>query len=172
MVWVRSEYAGELAVAFAWLAALLPWTVSYSTLPGLGSVLFVRFPFVQVRYAFGIPVADGVSVRTPLDALALQSGQSVAVAYSAWVGGAAAIGAALLLSVLLYRDEAGVEARIESLVGISAVRVVGGLLALAAVVFSVATWLLWTRGLPGIQLPVGVVLLYVFGGTLLVVRRE
>jgi hypothetical protein len=166
MVWVRSEYAGELAVVLAWLSALLPWNITYSTLSGVGSVLFVRFPFFQVRYAFGIPLADGVAVTTPLSALAYQEGQTIATAYLAWTVGAAVVGAAVVLSLLLYRYEERVEATVD------AVRLMGALLALAGVVLTAATWLLWTRGFPGLPIPVGVVLLYLFGGTLLVARRE
>ncbi|WP_128477841.1 DUF7549 family protein [Halorussus pelagicus] len=166
MVWVRSEYAGELAVVAAWLSALLPWNVTYSTLSGVGSVLFVRFPFFQLRYVSGISISEGLAVRTPLSALALQEGQSIAAAYQAWTVGAAVVAAAVALSVLLYRFEERVEATIDP------VRAMGGLLVLAGVVLSVATWLLWTRGFPGLPIPVGVVFLYLFGATLLVARRE
>jgi len=166
MVWVRSEYAGELAVVLAWLSALLPWNVTYSTLSGVGSVLFVRFPFFQVRYTFGIPIADGVAVTTPLGALAYQEGQSIAVAYTAWAVGAVVVGGAVVLSLLLYGYEERVEATVD------AVRLMGALLALAGVVLTAATWLLWTHGFPGLPIPVGVVLLYLFGGTLLMARRE
>jgi uncharacterized protein (TIGR04206 family) len=76
------------------------------------------------------------------------------------------VGAAVVLSLLLYRYEERVEATID------AVRVMGALLALAGVVLTAATWLLWTRGFPGLPIPVGVVLLYLFGGSLLVARRE
>ena len=166
MVWVRSEYAGELAVVSAWLSALLPWNITYSTLAGVGSVLFVRFPFFQVRYVAGISIADGLAVSSPLGALAYQQGQSIAAAYAAWAVGAAVVGAAVVLSLLLYLREERVEATVD------AVRLMGGLLALAGVVLTAATWLLWTRGFPGLPIPVGVVLLYLFGGTLLVARRE
>ncbi|USZ68782.1 hypothetical protein NGM10_03360 [Halorussus salilacus] len=167
MVWVRSEYAGELAVVSAWLAALVPWNITYSTLSGLGSVLFVRFPFAQVRFAFGIPLAEGVAVSTPLGARAYQQGHPIAAAYTAWAVGAAVVGAAVLVSVLLYRYEARFERS-----RFDAVRVIGGLLALAGVVLTAATWLLWTRGFPGLPIPVGVVLLYLLGGVLLGARRE
>jgi hypothetical protein len=166
MVWVRSEYAEELAVVTAWLSAFLPWNVTYSTLSGVGSVLFVRFPFFQVRYIFGISISEGVAVSTPLGALAYQEGQSIAVAYAAWAVGAAVVAAAVALALLLYRYEDRVEAAIDP------VRVMGALLSLAGVVLTGATWLLWTRGFPGLPIPVGVMFLYLFGGTLLLARRE
>ena len=167
MVWVRSEYAGELAVVSAWLSVLLPWNITYSTLSGIGSVLFVRFPFFQIRYAFGIPLAERVAVTTPLGARAYQEGHSIATAYTAWAVGAAVVAAAVALSVLLYRYEERFEAS-----SFDAVRLMGGLLALAGVVLSVATWLLWTRGFPGVPIPVGVAFLYLLGGVLLAARRE
>jgi hypothetical protein len=166
MVWVRSEYAEELAVVTAWLSAFLPWNVTYSALSGVGSVLFVRFPFFQVRYIFGISISEGVAVSTPLGALAYQEGQSIAVAYAAWAVGAAVLAAAVALALLLYRYEDRVEATIDP------VWVMGALLSLAGVVLTGATWLLWTRGFPGLPIPVGVVFLYLFGGTLLLARRE
>jgi hypothetical protein len=166
MVWVRSEYAGELAVVAAWLSALLPWNITYSTLGGVGSVLFVRFPFVQVRYVFGISISEAVAVRTPLGALAYQEGQSIATAYQAWTVGAALVGAAVVLSLALYRHEETVESLTDP------VAAMGVLLGLAGAVLSVATWLLWTGPFPGVPIPVGVVLLYLFGGTLLLARRE
>lgn len=167
MVWVRSEYAGELAVVSAWLSVLLPWNITYSTLSGIGSVLFVRFPFFQIRYAFGIPLAERIAVATPLGARAYQQGHPIATAYTVWAVGAAVVAAAVALSVLLYRYEARLEAS-----SFDAVRLMGGLLALAAVVLSAATWLLWTRGFPGIPIPVGVLFLYFLGGVLLAARRE
>jgi len=87
MVWVRSEYAGELAVLSTWLSAFIPWNVMLSSVAG-GSVLFVRFPFVQVRYAYGVPFAEGTVILDPLSAISFQAGNSIAVAYQAWAVGA------------------------------------------------------------------------------------
>lgn len=42
MPWVRSEYAGETAVVSAWLAALVPWSVTYQpALPPLGATVYL-----------------------------------------------------------------------------------------------------------------------------------
>lgn len=51
MPWVRSEYAGEVAVVSAWLAALLPWTVTIQpSLPPLGARVYVaRFGLVGLQ---------------------------------------------------------------------------------------------------------------------------
>ena len=64
-MWVRSEYASELAVLSAWLAALVPWNVAYhARAPVDSTIFFVRFALVelQLRAASEI-VVDG----EPLD---------------------------------------------------------------------------------------------------------
>jgi hypothetical protein len=53
---VRSECAGELAVLSAWVAALLPWNVSFLWALS-GGLLVVWFPFVEMRYSIGLPLA-------------------------------------------------------------------------------------------------------------------
>ncbi|WP_144902297.1 DUF7549 family protein [Halobellus captivus] len=166
MVWVRAEYAGALAVVSTWIAALVPWNVTYSTGVSGGSVLFVRFPFFQIRYAYGVPTARGVSVSDPLSATAFQVGQTIQAAYQVWTVGAAVLALAIAFSVLYYRYEERIESG-----PIDPVRLLGGLLTLTGVVLAVATYLLVTRGFPGLPLPIGVVLLFVFGALLLTVDR-
>lgn len=166
MVWVRSEHAGALSVVFAWLSVLLPWNVTYSTGVSGGAVLFVRFPFFQIRYAFGVPFARAVRVMDPLSAVAFQSGQSIQVAYQVWVVGAAVLAAAFLFAVVYYLRDDAVESG-----PVDPVRLLGGLLGLGGVVLAAATYLLATRGFPGVPLPVGVAFLLVFGGVLLSADR-
>jgi uncharacterized protein (TIGR04206 family) len=166
MVWVRSEHAGALAVVSAWLTALIPWNVTYSPAVSGGSVLFVRFPFVQVRYAFGVPFAEAVLVSDPLSAVAFQAGQTIRVAYEAWAVGAAVVGAAVVLSLVYYAREEAVESG-----PVDPVRLMGALLGLAGVVLAVATYLLYAYGFPGVPIPVGVVFCFVFAGVLLTVDR-
>ena len=165
MVWVRSEYAGELAVLSAWLCAFVPWNVTYSPDVG-GGLLFVRFPFFQIRYAFGDTLARTFVVSDPLSAVAFQRGQSIQLAYQAWVVGAAVLLAAVLLSVAYYAHEKTVEAG-----PVDPVRAMGTLLLSAGVVLTAATALLVTRGLPGVPIPVGLAFLYAFGGVLLTIDR-
>ncbi|MGQ4554673.1 DUF7549 family protein [Halobellus sp. GM3] len=167
MVWVRAEHAGALAVVSTWLAAFVPWNVTYSTGVSGGSVLFVRFPFVQVRYAFGVPLARRVTVSDPLSATAFQAGQTIEAAYRVWTVGAALLAVAVVVSVLYYRYEERLEGG-----PVDPVRLLGGLLTLSGVVLAVATYLLATRGFPGVPLPIGVVFLFVFGGVLLTVERQ
>lgn len=166
MVWVRAEYAGPLAVVSTWLAAFVPWNVTYSPDIADGSVLFVRFPFFQVRYAFDVAAARRVAVSDPLSATALQAGQTIQAAYQAWTVGAAILAVAVVFAVAYYRDEESVESW-----PVDPVRLLGALLTLSGLVLVVATYLLATRGLPGVPLPIGVVFLLLFGGILLTVDR-
>ncbi|MFB6091531.1 MAG: hypothetical protein ABEK02_00810 [Haloquadratum sp.] len=167
MVWVRAEYAGALAVVSTWLSALVPWNVTYSTGVTGGAVLFVRFPFFQVRYTFGVPVARRVSVADPLSAIAYQSGQTIQAAYYAWGVGAAILAVAVGVAVAYYLREETLESG-----PVDPVRLLGALLSLSGLALAAATYLLVTRGFPGVPLPVGVVFLLAFGGVLLVVDRE
>ena len=165
MVWVRSEYAGELAVLSAWLSAFIPWNVMLSSVAG-GSVLFVRFAFVQVRYTYGVPFAQGVAVSDPLTAIDFQSGNSIAAAYEVWAVGAGIFAVAVAFSFVYYLAEERVEA-----LPLDPVRIMGALLGLTGVVLAGSTYLLVTRGFPGIPLPIGVLFLFVFAGVLLTIDR-
>jgi uncharacterized protein (TIGR04206 family) len=131
-----------------------------------GSVLFVRFVFVQVRYTYGVPFAEGVAVSDPLSAVSFQAGNSIVVAYQAWAVGAGVFAVVFLLSVAYYLAEARVEA-----LPVDPVRLIGALLGLSGVVLAAATYLLTTRGFPGVPLPIGVVFLFVFAGVLLTIDR-
>lgn len=162
---MRSEYAGELAVLSAWLAALLPWNVTYTAVPGTGgSALFLRFPGLQIRYIFGIPWADRLRVDHPIAALDLVSGVSETL-YYLWIAGAAVVGLAVLLSFAMY----AAERRVEELLPVHPVRAMGGLLAVSALSLSAATYAIATNGDfgGGIPIPLGLVVLYLLAGVLL-----
>lgn len=166
MVWVRAEYAGALAVVSTWLTVLVPWNLTYSTDVSGGAVLFVRFPFFQVRYVFGVSLARRVAVSDPLSAIAFQAGQTIQAAYRVWAVGAAILAVAVVVATAYYRYEDAVEAG-----PVDPVRLLGGLIGLSGVVLAAATYLLATRGFPGLPIPVGVVVLVVLGGVLLTVDR-
>lgn len=70
--------------------------------------------------------------------------------------------AALALSVAYYAHEARVEAA-----PVDPVRLMGVLLAGAGLAFGATTYLIATRGLPSLPVPVGVILLHALGGVLL-----
>ena len=171
MVWVRSEYAGELAVLTTWFSAFIPWNVFVGNVAG-GSVVLVRFPLLEVQYAFGVPLARGTSVRDPVSAYLLQAGQTVADAYAVWLVGAAVMLAAVALAVYYYREEERVESW-----NVDPVALLGGFLTAAGVVFAVASVLLTGSvlgvdlgvggGFEGTSVPVGVVFYLAFGALLL-----
>ncbi len=162
MVWVQQEHAGALAVVSAWLAALLPWNVTYSSAGGPW-VLFVRFPLFEFQYTSGLGAAvDGAALRSVLGAVQLRTGDGLEVATQIWALGALVVLAALGLSVVYYTNEARLEAS-----RIHPVRLMGGLLGLATVLFGIATGFVWTGGFGGIPIPVGVVVLGLLASVLL-----
>lgn len=169
MVWVRSEYAGELAVVSAWLAAVIPWNVTYATDEGLpGDVLYLRFPFFEVQYLIGFEINDNqFFLNTIGDAVSQQIGQGVFIAYATWLAGAALVSVAVLVSLIYYLEEERVEAG-----PVDPVTLIGGLLTVAGVVLAAASYLFVARGIPGYPIPVGTVLLLVLGTILLRVDRR
>lgn len=169
MVWVRSEYAGELAVVSAWLAAVVPWNITYASAEGLpGTILYLRFPFFEVQYLIDFQIDEQqFFLNTIGDAVSQQIGQGVFIAYATWLAGAALVGLAVLVSIAYYLEEERVEAG-----QVDPVLLIGGLLTVAGVVLAVASYLFVTRGIPGYPVPVGTVLLLVLGGILLRVDRR
>lgn len=167
MVWVRSEYAGEFAVLSAWLAALLPWSVSIASQDRL-SLVVVRFPLFLVQFLLGVQLRGGEQPLLPVwGAYTYPASEAVARAYLVWLGGAGVLALALLLSVVYYvADE-----RLEDRLPVDPVRLMGGLLLATAVVLSAATVMLWRSYLGG-AVPVGVVFCYAFGYLLLTVERQ
>jgi hypothetical protein len=178
MVWVRSEYAGELGVLLTWLSAVVPWNVTYSPLGRGGGVLFLRFPLFQLRYTRGVtlpPELYNDVALTPnllfndvLSVLALQRDPTtgaVAPVFPVWVAGGALFLVAVALSVAYYLREERVEAG-----PVDPVSLLGGLLALSGATFLLANYLL-TRSFPGVPVPLGALLVVGFGGLLLSAER-
>ncbi|MFW6321059.1 MAG: DUF7549 family protein [Halohasta sp.] len=162
MVWIQPNAAGPLAVVSAWIAALLPWNVTYSSGGGQW-VLFVRFPFVEFQYTSGFGSGiDGPALRTVRGAIAAQSGQGLESATLVWGGGALVVAAAVVLSVVYYTNETQLAD-----LPVDPVRLMGGLLGLAALLFAVATGFVWTGGFGGIPIPVGVPLVGLLAWVLL-----
>lgn len=167
MVWVKSEYAGELSVVSAWIAALLPWWISYAPAGPLGSsVVFFRWPAVQIRYFLGLSLGGNLDTRpvaSPWGAKEIGF-SGVGPAYDLWLAGALVVGLAVALSLAMYVD---VE-RVDAVLPTSPVRLMGGLLTLAGVVLAVASVQFYRLG-PTTEypLPVGVPILLVLGASLL-----
>jgi len=167
--WVRSEYAGELAVLSAWLAALVPWNVTYVVVDGIGPVWYVRFPFAEIQYFPGFEVGGRSFLAATLPAAARamrDAGGAAYGGYLAWGVGGLLIGVAVAVSVVYYAAEARVEAG-----PVDPARLIGGLLTAAGVALAAATYLIHTRGLGGVTVPIGVLLVLALGVALLAARR-
>ena len=73
MTWVRSEYAGELAVISAWLSMVLPWNVVYQPAAPISStVVFFRFSVFELQIRFPLVFEFGDQVLTAAKALAVE----------------------------------------------------------------------------------------------------
>lgn len=167
--WVRSEYAGELAVVLTWASAFIPWSVSLSRFAEAVTFVVIRFPFFMFQFLYGVrlegaerPFLTVVSAPGFPDP-AKQPG--VVRAYQIWLVGAAVLGLAVLYSVAYYLDEERIESG-----PVDPVRALGAALLVSAVLLSVSTGLLVLR-YGGLSVPVGVLFLYLFGGVLLTVER-
>lgn len=165
-MWVRSEYAGELAVLSAWLCALLPWSITYASQDG-ARLIRVHFAVAYFQFAPGSGLAGIIdTVVLAPDAARFASDESAAFGYELWLVGLAVLALAVALSLAYYR----LDERLEELSPVDPVRVMGGLLVAAAVPLSAATYLAHD-GLVGFTVPVGVPFMFVLGGLLLVVER-
>jgi len=179
-MWVKSEYAGELAVISAWLAALLPWNVTRLSLGPLGTMWYFRYPFFQVQFVnininvgesgtlsqAGIRLASGIWLADPVSAARFYAEGSSANANAAWVVGSAIVAVAFLLSLGMYfREETFMSLPVD------VVRVMGGLLLVGSLVLGVSSYLFWTEA-AGVPIPVGTGVMFVLSTTLLLVDRR
>jgi len=163
-MWVRSEYAGELAVLSTWLSALLPWSLTLFDRSGIVAV-YIRFLPGRFLYIFG---ADLPGEERPFlfvwEVPGFVATQGETLASYAALAGVLVFLAPLTLSVFYYLQEA----RVESLV--DPVRTLGWLLIASGLVFSVALALLW-RFQAGTAVPVGALFQLGFGVVLLNTER-
>jgi uncharacterized protein (TIGR04206 family) len=167
MVWVRSEYAGELAVLSAWVTALIPWSVSFAN-EGSLTLVVVRFPLFLFQFLLGATLQGGeVPFLSVATAYTFPGSEAVVRAYLVWLVGGTVFATALALSIAYYvMDE-----RLERWLPVDPVRLMGVLLLATAVMLTISTVQLWASFLGG-SIPVGVIFLYVLGGLLLVVERS
>jgi uncharacterized protein (TIGR04206 family) len=162
MAWVRSEYAGELAVVAAWLSALVPWSVSVASRGGISFVV-VRWPLFVFQFLFGVNL--GTAERPFLTVAQMPGTASNATnlqAYYVWLSAGIVVGVALLLSLVYYAREEDLEARSP----VNPVRLMGGLLTLAGLLLLVSLVLLW-QGFFGFTVPIGAVIVLLLGVVLL-----
>ncbi len=165
-MWVRSEYAGELAVLSTWVCALLPWSFTYASRGGLR---LIRIHFLYIFFQF----APGSSLGGFLDgymflhqAPTFADNPTVTFGYQLWILGGLLFLLPLGVSITYYLQEA----RLERHAPIDPVRIIGGLLGLAAIPLAGATYFV-ASGAQGYTIPIGVIFMIVLGGLLLIVER-
>lgn len=163
-MWVKSEYAGELAVLSAWLCALLPWGISVAS---EGSVRLIRFHFLYlfVQFLTGSDFVPDTFVMV-WEAPGYPANPETAFGYQLWLLAGVVLTVALALSVAYYHHDEELEERSP----VDPVRAMGGLLVGAAIPLTATTYFL-TVGFRGLTVPIGVVFMYVLGALLLVVER-
>jgi len=169
MAWVRSEYAGELAVLSVWLTALLPWSVSFLRETILGrevTVVNIRFVLFQFHYVFGISLGeqsldDMFQVVFELPGFVPTNQVPEA---RLWLAAAVVFAALLCLSFLYYTREEW----LAETVPVDLVRLFGGVFAVLALAFSAATVMFFPHQT---TVPVGTIFMWVFALVLLRIDR-
>jgi len=174
MVWVKSEYAEELAVLLTWLSALLPWSISYGTFAVTSSqdltLVILRFPFVAIRYQLGVQLLSGTDVKTPVgfrEEVVNAGGGTLAQlpGYDLWLVGVGLLAVALVVSFLMYFEVDALDA-----VPVDPVRLQGALLlALSLALLGSSAYLFTTQA--ALFVPFGVLLQLAFGVILLRAER-
>ncbi|GAA0461358.1 hypothetical protein MUK72_12905 [Halococcus dombrowskii] len=156
------DRAPELAAFAAFVAALIPWSVSVSD-GAFAQSIVVRFVFGAVELSFGARSLDMTRTAVPVTDVGSQYGGDLARLETLWLVAAALLVIALVLALAL------VVAGDRLLVGaFDPVRAMGALCLGMALVLSGAIWLLWQRTSP-VPIPIGVIALFLFGVGLLTV---
>lgn len=160
-MWVRSEYAGELAVLMTWLSALAPWAVTWiSDLPGI----FFWFHPVNLLFTPGVDLpGDRPLWVWEFLGFAVYSGETFVTYF--WLAGSAIVCVALVYSLVYYLKTE----RVESL-GYDPVRVLGVLL-LGSGLLLTAAFVILFQNHAGTTVPVGATFQIVFGIILLKTER-
>lgn len=168
-MWVKSEYAGALAVVSTWVCALLPWSVTLfqRELESGATVtaIWIRFLPGRFLYVFGFGFPSDSPYRWVWEVPGFVATRGETLASYVWLAGAAVFAVAFVASLLYYADEERVETwRVDP------VRLLGWLLILTgAVLFGAVALLLRFQG--GLAVPVGVLFQLGLGAVLLRVER-
>lgn len=162
-MWVRSEYAGELAVLSTWLCGLAPWAVTWIAREEATGYFF-WFHAINLLFTPGIDIPGS----RPLWAwgfldFPVYTGETY-VTYL-WLAGTAVFLVGLSFSIAYYLDEE----QIQSL-PVDPVRTLGGLLLASGLLLAGAYALLVQNHL-GTTLPVGIVFQLLLGSVLLRTER-
>ncbi len=162
-MWVRSEYAGELAVLSTWLCGLVPWAVTWGAIRE-STIYFFWFHAINLLFTPGIdlPGSRPVWVWGFLD-FPIYNGETDATIL--WLAGTAVFAVAFALSVAYYADEE----RVQSM-AVDPVRALGGLLTVSGLLLGGA-YVLLVQNLPGTTIPVGLLLQLVLGVVLIQTER-
>lgn len=168
-MWVKSEYAGALAVVSTGVCALLPWSVTLFR-EGLGSgvevvAIWIRFLPGRLLYLFGLGFGTESPYRWVWEVPGFAATRGETLAAYVWLVGAAVFAVAVLVSLLYYVREAWVESW-----PVDPVRLLGSLLVVGGLLLSGAVVVLW-RFQSGIVVPVGVLFQLGLGTVLLQVDR-
>ncbi|GGN87826.1 MULTISPECIES: TIGR04206 family protein [Haloarcula] len=165
MAWVKSEYAGELAVLSTWLVTLAPWSASVFEAAGL-TVVALRFLPFRFQFIFGAALQNERPFLWAWEVAAFQSSPELTLA--GYLGFAAFVASSIpfALSLFYYFEEG----RLAAALPVDPVRVFGALLALVALLTLAAT-VLFVRYFPGFSLPVGALVAAVLAYLLLTVDR-
>jgi uncharacterized protein (TIGR04206 family) len=104
MVWVKSEYAGEVAVLATWLGAFLPWSVGWLGISGV-QVVSLRFPLARIQYIFGATVPGEKPFLWAWEVPAFAGSPELTLAAQLGLIGGEVYLVALLVSVVFYVAE-------------------------------------------------------------------
>jgi len=166
-MWVRSEYAGELAVLSTWLCALAPWALTVGRVQQLETSVWI-FWFHPRRFLFlpGLEIegSSGVPAWVWEFADAPMYGGDTTMGL-VWIAGTLVFLAAVGFSLLYYVKEEEIE---QSQLG--PVRILGALLVLSGSLLGAVVVALWQNH-PGTTVPLGAVLQLALGVVLLQTER-
>ena len=161
MAWVKSEYAGELAVLSTWLVAVAPWSVSVFGDGAITGVVFRFLPF-RLQYLYGISIPNELNFIWAWEAMRFP--EYTGLAGTLWTVGLVVFAVAFGASLYYYRRESEFEDRLP----IDPVRLFGGLLGVIGLLTLGGTVLLnLSGGFAGTTIPVGALVAPVLAGVLL-----
>lgn len=165
MAWVKSEYAGELAVLSTWLVGLAPWAVSTFGDSGLRVVVLRFLPF-RFQFIFGARFDNEVPFLPAWAVAEFQQAPPLVLAGHLGFAALLVFLPLVLLSIYYYFEEA----RLEAALPVEPVRLFGGVLGLVGLL-SLGSTVLFVLNFPGVTFPVGSAVALLFGGLLLTVDR-
>ncbi len=162
-MWVRSEYAGELAVVSTWLCGLAPWAVTWIAREEATGYFF-WFHVFNLLFTPGIDVPGErpTWVWGFLD-FPIYVGETYVTVL--WLAGTLVFAVAFALSVAYYVDEQQVQS-----MPVDPVRTLGGLLTASGLLLGGAYVLLF-QNLLGTTIPVGLLLQLILGVVLVQTER-